>query len=301
MGNFLASLDIKSALIAMSQNHEFDDMRMQTYQEHIDSTFDGFTSGAIACIALNKNVSSRTMEDIMSTHDITSLDIYRACWIIENIKDFHTSDIIQTHIIETINRYVTYDAFAATYKTCFAHDATKLHKLKTAITEYERCTSIGKLIYVPIGASGTGKTTASQTFNATRFDYDALRYSLYSENDKYDFYECCEISRNDPAWPQFVDDSINELFVHGVDIWYDSVVTTREEHSFVIDLAKKYDYNVVAVTMPISLEELQYRQLNRIDKIIDVERSIQQYYQLKQPSVGPNDFDFVITLDTRRM
>lgn len=253
-----------------------------------------------------KHVSSRLAEDIMVRHEISHSDIYRVCWIIDNI-DVFTSRIKIVEIAETLHRYISADVFK---NVCIAVEGrstsldTQLEKLES-IKQHRFVNRLicTKHLYVLIAASATGKSTLCDKWlsdtNCLKTKYDSLRVELYSENGKYDYWECIQRSYADPNWNSICDDLFVDMLKTGKDVLYDNCNVAIFDRSAAIATAREFGYKVIAVTIPIDLKTLQYRQNNRRTKLTPWAVSLAQYMELEQPSCSVEEFDEIITIDYR--
>jgi len=146
------------------------------------------------------------------------------------------------------------------------------------------------ILYVPIAASGTGKSTYFNTLTEVKsFSLDDLRLKWYEGNYSECFKQACE----DKDFKVKANAVFLGMLVCGDDVFVDNCNLSTKSRRFYVDEARKKGYRVVAVTFPISKVELHKRLTNRTDKAImdNAGISMSMYDRIQQPSMG--EFDFV--------
>jgi len=248
-------------------------------------------------------ISSRLAEDIMVRHNFEPMEVYRICWLIEHI-DSEISDELR----ETVTRYIGIEVYRM-FKYQMVRIPNNFVGIDPLWRGFDKPKNLiedvkPKRIYFPIAASASGKSTICETmvgndgeFLKTR--YDSLRREIYSEDGKYDYWHCIEMSLNDPEWEIKAETIYVDMLKSGKNILFDNCNVLYDDRRHQIKLARNYGYEVIALTIPISLETLKYRQDHRRTKLTPWVVSEQQYFELQQPLVGTVEFDYIIPLDWR--
>lgn len=141
------------------------------------------------------------------------------------------------------------------------------------------------IMFVPIGASATGKSTLGKQFNATSFSMDTLRTEWYGD----DYSEAFQASCDDKEFNAKVMKRFNEIVNTKEPIFLDNTNTSRKGRTKFITQAKHKGYHVIAFLMPVSLDQLNDRQGTRLDKFIPPGVSYRQYMGLGLPQIGEVD------------
>jgi predicted kinase len=157
-------------------------------------------------------------------------------------------------------------------------------------------------LMMPIGASGSGKTTFRNTLpdSTEIFSMDELRIEMYLDPDEERTDEAYNraytLSTEDKGFNQAVQKKFNELLDTGNSIFCDNTNTSaRRRRHYCVD-ARRRGYHVQGILMPVSLETLVARQSTRTDKTVPSAAVYAQYKGLQMPSYG--DFDSIIVLDS---
>jgi predicted kinase len=172
-----------------------------------------------------------------------------------------------------------------------------------AAEAYRHSKKFQNIMYVLIGASGSGKTSFLNTRSAMAevFSLDALRLEWYVGDKKlpiaedaysYAFEKACA----DKHFKSRANQHFMELVRGGNDIVVDNVNSSKKSRRWYITEARKRDYQIVAMTFPISLEEVLRRQHSRTDKTVPDEAVRRQYMSISTPDYG--EFDEVMVMNT---
>lgn len=163
-----------------------------------------------------------------------------------------------------------------------------------------------KTLYIPIGASGCGKTTyinnIMKEYNWTENDlliysWDVLRLNWYikpdetfsSEEEKYKV--AFERQIKDNSFEKDARASFVECVKTGINIVVDNTNSSQKRRAFFINEARNHNYKVIAWLFPISLSKLIARQQSRSDKTVPVHVVTRHYHSLQLPAIG--EFDHV--------
>ncbi len=157
-------------------------------------------------------------------------------------------------------------------------------------------------MYVLIGASGSGKSTYLKRLsnNTEVFSLDALRLEWYvpdnlpTAEDPYVY--AFEKSCADKHFKSRANQRFLKIVRGGTDIIVDNVNASKKSRRWYITEARKRDYRIVAVILPITLNEVLRRQHSRTDKTVPDEAVRRQYMSISTPDYG--EFDDVIVSDT---
>lgn len=169
-------------------------------------------------------------------------------------------------------------------------------------------------MYMPIGASGSGKTTwtdalisdaAANNREIVIVSLDKYRIDFYKEHlgakhlhpdNDIDMYAGAFIHANecDAQFRKFYMADFNEKLRNGVDIVIDNTNTSRKSRKFWISAARNHAYGVIAAVFPISKTELARRAQLRTDKNVPHHAIMHQYSTIALPLVGSEVDDLVI-------
>lgn len=158
-----------------------------------------------------------------------------------------------------------------------------------------------KILYLPIGASGCGKSTyykdnflGDMNDSVLHYSCDDIRLELYltddekenlRENYKHAFTRQIEDSEFSMKAQRIFIDKIKT----GKDIYVDNTNLTRNRRAFFVQEAKRHGYKVVAIMFPLTLRSLYKRQSERQDKLIGCDVSKRHYMSLQLPQIGEVD------------
>jgi len=162
------------------------------------------------------------------------------------------------------------------------------------------------ILYIPIAASGSGKSTYVETlmeresaYTTDVFSLDALRLLWYVGDKKlpsqedpyaYAFKKSCD----DKHFKSNANAEFLSLVRGGNNVVVDNVNTTRKSRAWYITEARRRGYNIHALLFPIDLQTVLDRQQTRPEKTIPADAVKQQYMRLSYPSIGEVDHIEVI-------
>lgn len=157
------------------------------------------------------------------------------------------------------------------------------------------------ILYIPVGAAGSGKSTfvnelhkRDSAYKLDVFSLDELRLRWYVEGKNiasaedaygYAFKKSCDDKHfKSQANAEFLD-----LVRNGNNIVVDNVNTSRKSRGWYITEARKRGYRITALMFPIDLQTVLDRQHTRPDKTVPEDAVRQQYMRLSYPSLGEVD------------
>ena len=246
-------------------------------------------------------------------------DVYRIGWMVEHHLPWAIKKAEKRHAMaQTLHETGLQIAFvdlliADTWGRISDDGPEKKAKVNKWINEFfpllDECKDIADakegqpILYIPIGASGTGKSTFRNPLTKLDvFSLDDLRMEWYGSPDCPDesvspeeeyrlaFERACEDKQfNSRANARYV-----EMVKTGNDLYVDNTNTSAKRRRFYITEARRRGYHVQAIIFPIELQEVIDRQTTRNDKDVPVYAVERQYMGLQLPSYG--DFDKVIVL-----
>jgi predicted kinase len=167
-----------------------------------------------------------------------------------------------------------------------------------AAEDYRNAKTFESTMYVLIGASGSGKSSYINTSTASAdvFSLDALRLEWYVPENlasaehpySYAFEKACA----DKHFKSRANQHFMEMVRGGDNIIVDNVNASKKSRRWYITEARKHGYRIVAVTFPITLDEVLRRQHSRTDKTVPDEAVRRQYMSVSTPDYG--EFDDVV-------
>jgi len=150
------------------------------------------------------------------------------------------------------------------------------------------------ILYVPIAATGTGKSTYFTNIPnraIDSFSLDDCRMDWYDGND---YGECFKLACEDNEFTKKTNTKFMNMISEGNDIYVDNCNISTKSRRLYVDEARKKGYRIVAITFPISKIELQIRTSNRRDKNIGYHIAESMYDRIQQPSFG--EFDHIVVV-----
>lgn len=151
-------------------------------------------------------------------------------------------------------------------------------------------------LYVPIAASGSGKSTYYKQLVAEQgpvesYSLDSLRHEWYHATDYALAYGGAV---DDPKFEQKARDRFTEVIKqHHKNVYVDNTNLSAKRRKFYLELAKANGYHTVAVMLPVALSTIIDRQQLRTDKTVPASAVKQHYFSLQMPLLG--EFDEVRT------
>jgi len=149
------------------------------------------------------------------------------------------------------------------------------------------------ILVLPIGASGTGKSTyydnILQKDNMEYYSFDKFRLDWYVDGDVSRTREAFDASCADERFSSKVNSEFIKLIKSNNNIFIDNTNLTKKRRSFYCTEAHNRGYWVIAVIFPISIDELLLRQKNRGYKEVPENVVRRQYMSMQAPSIGAVD------------
>ncbi len=170
------------------------------------------------------------------------------------------------------------------------HDARKIE------AEHRWVTWGDKFVYMLIGPSGSGKTRARAPLvakypNAPIVCMDDLRLEWYGKS----YEEAWVKASKDSSFNAKVDKVYVEALRENDVVILDNTNTMTKPRRRWLAPARARDFKIVAILMPVDLQEILDRQKTREDKTVPVAAVTQMYNRMQLPLYG--DFDEVIVDD----
>lgn len=158
----------------------------------------------------------------------------------------------------------------------------------------EQETKRNPILYVPIAASGSGKSTYLRKLRETNpnilsFSFDDLRHEWY---DKENYSRAFQLSTEDKDFNNKAYAVFRQMVKTGQDIYVDNTNLTVKRRRFYIDVAKRAGYRTVGIEMPVDVETIVARQKTRGDKNVKETAVRDQHARLERPRDG--EFDEVV-------
>lgn len=266
----------------------------------------------------HESISSRTFESYACDQlagEFTSEEIFKVCWMIEHHMPWDVADKTKrANLALTAKHLIGLDVYTrallADQRGRIADDAETKNKradswieefkyLADGLSDVEIPSEDDHIMYVLIGASGSGKSTiVSQALELVPtmnvFSLDELRHRFYDNARDHDGYRnAFEQSINDPTFNSRADSEFTRMVREKRHLVVDNTNVSVKRRGAYITQARRLGYKVVAVTMPISVDEVVRRQNTRDDKSVPEEAVRRQYASIQQPSLG--EFDLIIT------
>lgn len=149
-------------------------------------------------------------------------------------------------------------------------------------------------LWIPIGASGTGKSTYLKTLRESNpailsFSFDDLRHEWY---DKENYGNAWKLSTEDKEFNNKAYKVFRDMVKTGQDIYVDNTNLTHKRRAFYINEAKRRGYRTVGIEMPVDVETIVARQKTRGDKNVKESAVRDQFARLERPR--ENEFDDVV-------
>ena len=147
------------------------------------------------------------------------------------------------------------------------------------------------VLYIPIGASGTGKSSflkklREENPDIQSFSFDDLKMAWY---DPTNYGRAWKLAQEDKKFDSKARDVFRQMIASGDDIYVDNTNLTTKRRSFYLQLAKKAGYKTVGIEMPVDVETIVARQKTRGDKNVKEEHVRDQFSRLQPPAKGEFD------------
>lgn len=293
----------------------------------------------------HEQISARMWEDwaalnfkqLVDAFEFDVFDIYRVGWIIEKHLPWGVKKADKLHNMALTSLELFPDCgsevftnmlIADTYGRMSDDYVEKRQKVHTWIEGFtdlaEGVMNIERhhsrqpeqpVLYMPIGASGTGKSTfidnmrnRAQQIEETIdvFSWDALRLDWYITDAEYQMLAYDQLSTKEmyrSAFERQIADKefnrkANQYFIEmvktGNSLVVDNTNLSKKRRRFFVDQARNHGYHIVAVLMPIALQTVLDRQSSRVDKSVPLDAVRQHYMSLQLPEYGEVDDVWVL-------
>lgn len=149
------------------------------------------------------------------------------------------------------------------------------------------------VMIVPIGASGSGKSTyRDRVADYETFSWDDLRVEWYDDDYATAWAASCDDKEFEPrARRRFL-----QMADEQKDIYLDNTNLSKKRRAFFVNEARRRGYFIRAVLFPIDLDTLIARQGTREDKTVPPFAVKNQFMSLQYPQFG--EFDDVVVVGT---
>ena len=152
------------------------------------------------------------------------------------------------------------------------------------------------VLFVPIGASGSGKSTIYESMNKIlrlkTFSLDRMRLELYGDDYEIAF----ATSTKDKNFRNICNNHYRDLLREKKDLYLDNTNTSKKNRAFYITEARNRGYFIHALLLPVDLQTIINRQHIRQDKTIPTEAVVRQYMNINLPKIG--EFDRISVIDS---
>lgn len=163
-----------------------------------------------------------------------------------------------------------------------------------------------KTLYIPIAASGSGKTSFVRDMEKRSgvvqgrefhiYSWDELRLRWYIDQDDCSCYsesKCYEMAFNrqikDKEFNKKAQQEFMTLIRNNVDIFVDNTNTSTKSRAFFVSTARQHGYRIVGILFPISLNKLYHRMAYREDKRVPTKSVYRHYMNIALPQYGEFD------------
>ena len=151
------------------------------------------------------------------------------------------------------------------------------------------------LLVMPIGASGSGKTTVWERVLPELSDAPFVKYSLddlrHEWYDPDNYTNAFNLACKDKEFSQKAHDRFMDLLKANKNVYCDNTNLSRKRRAFYVNAARHKGYTVIAIPLLIGLKELRARQTGRTDKTVPVDAVERHFFAVQQPQYG--EFDIV--------
>jgi len=141
-------------------------------------------------------------------------------------------------------------------------------------------------LYVPVGTSGSGKSTFFDkeltTLDVVVHSMDQLRLELYSNDPAIAFKESCD----DPEFSSKVMRDFVSKIKDGGSMYIDNTNLSAKRRRVYLTEADRRGYHTCAQLFRVPLDTLKSRRITRDDKQLPESSVVNQYYGLSYPLIG---------------
>lgn len=249
---------------------------------------------------------------LVKIFDLVPMDIYRIGVMIEHhvpwgLRDKRKLDAVILTMLSNTYRDTFGDVLLSDTYGRISDDGEEKQKksqiwVDTEIAKrqswdwWEEIDNKENVLYVPISASGGGKSTLfrdNRFSDVENFSLDKLRHRWYHETDyAYAFEQSCK----DKGFIHKAQKEFTSLLREKKDVYLDNTNTTRKTRRFWITEARNRNYKVVAFLFPSDSQTMVDRQFSREDKSVPAIAVLRQYDQMQMP-LYYSEADEIIVLD----
>jgi predicted kinase len=266
-----------------------------------------------------EDVSQQTFlaDNKLSVVDTISLIIYATGWIIEHHLPWKIKKYEKLHRLALTSNALFNDAHIYTNvliadaegRLCNDDKNTESHKWCNDFNTFAYRERIinneypgnKPVLYMPIGASGVGKSTYVKSIlktlsNIKVYSWDDLRLEWYINNEEHrnlNMQDKYELAFKRQVEDKDFNDKANDRFIEfvssGINIIVDNTNLSKKRRQFFVDAARKNGYWIKAILFPTMLQTVIDRQNSRTDKTVPDAVVKQQYLSLQLPQYGEVD------------
>jgi predicted kinase len=303
--------DSARALVCAFHDVGKPDAKEEVYSESRGNYF-RFAGHEKTSARLWEDYAVRNWIELRDTFNLTPYHIYKIGWMIEYHKPW---DIKKPNKLKAIARTVSEITWADSFGDVLLSDALgritdnhqehikRAHEWLTNFNsvmnelEYVANKHIpddAPVVYVLIGASGSGKSTWSAKNQEDRlyYSWDLLRLEWYDS----DYSKAFELACEDKRFMQKANKVFIDMLATKNSIIVDNANVSIKRRRFFIDEAHKKGYSTTAVLFPAAVNEIMVRQHTRPDKTVPAHAVRDRYFNIQYPNFG--DFQDIIVCDT---
>lgn len=261
-------------------------------------------------------ISSRLFETFACEHPtmFEPMEIFKICWMIEHHMPWSIEESEKRRRLALTAQFIGVDVYtrallADQYGRIADDKEAKDARANVWIEEFYKLTEMvepiidqgdnAPILFVPIAAAGSGKTTLIDTIKQSFYDdmnvfsLDELRHIFYNNERTHEGYrDAYDQCINDKTFESRADSVFTGMVRERKHLVVDNTNLGAKRRGKYITQARRLGYKVVGVTMPVSLQTILDRQHIRLDKNVPDEAVIRQYNTLQQPSFG--EFDDIV-------
>lgn len=253
----------------------------------------------------------RNLRVLENRFGLTVTSIHRISWMIEHHLPWGVKKADKLNIMmSTVRHHKMLFAFlnvllADTYGRISTDAVEKRAKVNAWIKDFTEIEAkqpsvndSAPVLVVPIGASGSGKTTVWNKvipnlfgdIEFKAFSMDQQRHDWYDADDYTNAYTlaCADKQFKSKSNAAFMD-----MIRNKTNIYCDNTNLSRKSRAFYVTTARQHGYRVVAIPLLIGLDELMIRQEGRKDKVVPADAVKRHYLNVQQPQYGEFDEIYV--------
>ena len=253
----------------------------------------------------HEKLSARLWEDWAVRHwnelterfGLTPQDFHSISWLIEYHMPWENKNKDTLKYMRTTAGKIDMDVYTAvlrsdTWGRISNDHPEKKQKVSDWIDTFEQLDIAeqvegkGPKIVMPIAPSGAGKSTLAHLYkDCEYYSWDALRHEWYDGN----YTQAFRASMRDPKF----DGKARKIFIDhlkaGRDVFVDNTNLTLKRRRSLLQEARQRGYYKIAILLPVDIDTLYERRVQREDKTIPIDSIDKQYRSLSVPSYGEFD------------